>query len=495
MTYVVASLVERSISGLADSSKEAFRQGADLVEVRLDHLRLSVLDRRNLSRIREAVRGPAIATLRSSDEGGRSGLRGRAREKALRAVLGAGFEYIDLELAMDRKLLDEARGRSERPGLIASHHFARPASRKEVESRLREACRSGDFGKVAMPCADAGDAVMLASLGVKHSLAGDRFTLIGMGEQGVLTRVCARQMGSSMVYCCLQGRPAAPGQLEIGQQSSLDGGDRTVLGLLGHPLDHSVSRPMQEAALRRAGMTGAYLNLDIPPRELRRDTLDTLCSVGFSGLNVTIPLKEKACSLCDRLSPEAEATGAVNTLMFRGNDIHGENTDVIGFTRAITRKMCIDQETEALVVGAGGASRAAVFALTRASAHVTVASRTPGRAEKVAADLGAEPVPLTSLRREDRRFDLIVNATPVGTRGVGGAAPIPGRLFSRGTLFFDMVYNPAETRTMKAAKARGARALGGLDMLVNQGAESFRLWTGVSPDVKAMRSAARRALP
>lgn len=494
MTYIVASLVERSISGVSDSSKEAFRQGADMVEVRLDHLKIDTLDERNLSRIREAVSGPAIATLRSSAEGGKSDLRGRAREKALKEVLKAGFEYVDLELVRDRKILAELKRRSPVPGLIVSYHFPRPAPRAEVETKLRDVCRSGDFGKVAMPCEDTGQAVMLASLGIKYSLRGDRFSLIGMGEQGLITRVCARQMGSSMVYCCLKGRPAAPGQLEVERQAYLDRGGRTLLGILGHPLSHSVSMPMQEAALMASGIAGAYLNLDVPTESLDRRTLEALCALGFSGLNVTIPHKERACGLCDSLSPEAEATGAVNTIKFGGSLIHGENTDVIGFNKSIEGKIRIGDDTRALVVGAGGASRAAVFALARAGAHVTVASRKNARARRVAEKFGADAVPLAALKRKGIAFDIIVNCTPLGTKGVGGIAPIPRHLFGKDTLFFDMVYNPLVTRTMRVASDRKAKALGGLEMLVNQGAESFSLWTGVPPEVSVMRSAARRAL-
>jgi len=494
MTYIVASLVERSVSGVSDSSRKAFREGADLVEVRLDHLRIPRFDAMTLSKVREAVRGPAIATLRSSEEGGRSRLRGGAREKALRAVLGAGFEYVDLELQRDGRLLGELRRRERKPSVIASFHFGRPAAAKDVEKALTRACKAGDFGKVAMPCEDAGQALMLASLGLRHSAAGDSFVLIGMGDQGQLTRVCARQMGSSMVYCSLKGKPAAPGQLDIGSQSSLDNKDRFILGLLGHPVHHSVSKPMQEAALHGAGLAGTYLNLDLPPEALGRDTLKTFRRLGFSGINVTIPHKQKVHALCDHLDPEAVSTGAVNTVKFEGTHIHGKNTDIIGFMKAIEPKTHIGSDTEALVVGAGGAARAAALGLARAGAHVTVAARDPKKGARMAKEMGIEAMTTEALRRTKKTFHVVVNCTPLGTDGVGGAAPVPARLFKHGVVFFDMVYNPRVTRSMRFAAARKAKALGGLDMLVNQGAESFRSWTGIEPDVDVMRSAARRAL-
>ena len=493
MTSIVASLVEGSVRGVSDSSKHAFRHGADLVEVRLDHLRLPRMDDESISFVRKAVHGPAIATLRSSAEGGASRLGGTAREKALRAVLAAGFDYVDLEFGRDRGLLRELRRTTHGPDVIASVHFRRPASSKEIEKALLETCRAGDIGKVAMPCEDAGQAIMLAAAGMKHSAKGGKFTLIGMGHQGQLTRVCARQMGSAMVYCATKGRPAAPGQLSLESQSSPAGAERFVLGLLGHPVRHSVSKPMQEAALRRAGLAGTYLNLDVPPEDLTRDTLETLGRLGFSGLNVTSPHKQKVHSLCDELSPEAASTGAVNTVVFERGHIHGKNTDVNGFIEAVEQKTHIGPTTEALVIGAGGAARAAAFGLVRAGAHVTVAARDPRKGARMATDLGTHALTVGALRDAERWFDLVVNCTPLGTEGTG-VAPVPARLFRPGVLFFDMVYNPPVTKTMKAASARKARVVGGLDMLVNQGAESFRSWTGAEPDIGAMRAAARRAL-
>lgn len=494
MTYIVASLVEGSVSGVSDSSKTAFRQGADLVEVRLDHLRLKKLDAGTLSKVRKAVQGPAIATLRSSDEGGASRLRGKAREKALRAVIAAGFEYVDLELERDGRLMMELKKRDGGPAVIASFHFDAPAQASKVQNALARTCMAGDFGKVAMPCEDAGQAVMLASIGLRRSAAGDKFTLIGMGEQGQLTRACARQIGSSMVYCCLRGKPAAPGQLEVGTQSSLDSEDRFILGLLGHPVHHSVSKPMQEAALERAGLTGIYLNLDVPPRKMTKTTLETLRRIGFSGLNVTVPHKQKVHAICDHLGPEAASTRAVNTVLFERAKIHGKNTDVIGFIKAIESKTDITGDTEALIIGAGGAARAAALGLARAGAHVTIAAREMKKGAKAAKELGVDAVSTDSLKAAERTFDVIVNCTPMGTKGVGGVAPVPARLFRREVLFFDMVYNPPVTRTMKLATARKAQSLNGLDMLVNQGAESFRWWTGTEADITAMRSSARRAL-
>lgn len=488
MARLVASLVERSVSGVSRSSKKAFSLGADIVEVRLDHLWAQALDEEKLLSVREAVKGPAIATLRSKGEGGMSTLKGTRREHALSVTADAGFEFIDLEAKADAQLIKEGIGSEAET--IVSVHLRAPGNPRKVARLLGDACSKGDIGKVATPCTDAAQALDLARTGIAASSEGNRFSLIGMGEQGALTRACADKIGSALVYCCLPGKPAAPGQFDVATQAGLRAHGRVLLGLLGHPVSHSVSRPMQEAALRRAGLNGAYLHLDVPPARMTRESLELLGALGFTGLNVTIPHKARVSDMCDRKGPSAVSTGVVNTVKFEGEHIIGENTDVFGFSKLIEHKIHIDKSTSALVLGAGGAARAAVRVLADSGASVTVAARRVRQARETAADDG-KGVGFDDLG--PGIFDIAVNCTPIGMKGfpTGG---LPIKSAGKETVFFDLVYNPPITSTMRRARARGARTHGGLEMLVHQGAQAFRLWTGVEPDVAAMRRAARRAL-
>jgi shikimate dehydrogenase/3-dehydroquinate dehydratase type I len=490
MVRLVASLVERSVSGVSRSSRKAFSLGADLVEVRLDHLEPAALTGRSLSLIRDAVHGPAIATLRSKAEGGLSALRGTRREAALRATADAGFESIDLEARTDAEVILAGIGSG--PEVIVSSHLRAPGGPKEVERLLRGACSAGDIGKVAMPCADASQALMLARLGRRIAEERKAFALIGMGEQGALTRACAEEIGSAIVYCCLPGRPAAPGQFDIATQAGLRSRGRVLLGLLGHPVSHSVSKPMQEAALRRAGLDGAYIPLDIPPAHMTRANLRLLRALGFTGMNVTIPHKARVSDMCDEKSPSATSTGVVNTVKFNGDLILGENTDVFGFSKLIEHKIRITEGTSALVIGAGGAARAAVRVLADSGASVSVAARRVGQAEDAASD-AAEALGFVDIV-PGKRYDVVVNCTPVGMKGFPRTG-LPMAAFGKGTVLFDLVYNPPVTSTMKRASEKGAKAYGGIEMLVHQGAEAFRIWTGAEPDMKSMARAARGALP
>ena len=345
-----------------------------------------------------------------------------------------------------------------------------------------------------MPCEHAGHATMLAQVGLSLAKSRKKFVLIGMGVQGQLTRVCADRIGSELVYACLPGKEAAPGQLDIVTQHDLLRNDRLLIGLLGHPVSHSVSKPMQEVAIERAGLHGAYIPFDFPPEELDRRALGILRELGFVGLNVTIPHKGWAFDICSRRGPAATATGAVNTLTLGRRSIAGENTDVTGFARLIEGKIVITRNLRCLVVGAGGAARAVVYVLKERGARVIVTDIEMKKARKIAREFKCKAVPPGSFYREKQEFALIVNCTPIGMKSVSDKSPIKEYLFRPGAVYIDIIFNPPITQAMRTAEASGARAFGGLEMLVQQGAESFRLWTGLEPNVDVMREAARRAL-
>jgi shikimate dehydrogenase/3-dehydroquinate dehydratase type I len=495
MTLVVASLVERSIAGVARSSRKAFAAGADAVELRLDHLEGLGRGSSMLEEARRAIDGPAIATLRSVGEGGLSRAKEAQRARVLERVMESGFEYIDLELASDRRLLERLREARSSTKVIGSIHFSRPATRAEIKNRLERACALADIGKVAAPCDHAGHAVAIADAGLEFSDRGVDFALMGMGAQGQLTRACAKGLGSGLVYACLSGSPAAPGQLDVALQSSLVRDGAVVLGLIGHPVSHSVSKPMHEAALRSAGLTGVYLPLDVPAWHMGERFVSTLFEIGFSGLNVTIPHKERASRICDSKGVSASATGAVNTLVRRDGRIVGENTDVSGLSRLIESKKVSLDGGDSLVIGAGGAARAACKVLLDEGSEVTVAARRVERARAVARSFSAKAVALSKVSARKGIYDVVINATPMGTRGTSlEKAVIPAGVLAGRPVFIDLVYNPPSTRSMKLARSKGCRTYGGLEMLVGQGAEAFRIWTGREPDTGSMRQAARRAL-
>ena len=255
----------------------------------------------------------------------------------------------------------------------------------------------------------------------------------------------------------------------------------TYLGVAGWPVAHSLSPAMHDAALADAGLRDwRYLRLPLPPARFA-ETVRALPAAGFRGLNVTIPHKEAALALADAATPTARAVGAANTLTFGPDGIHADNTDVPGLLEALG----IDPAgRSALVLGAGGAARAAVYALR--TADVAVWNRSPERAHRLVAELGGRVV------ERPLRADIVVNCTSVGLHPDPAALErlaLDADTLSAGTHVVDMVYRPGGTELQAEAARRGAQVVTGLEVLVAQGAASFERWAG-KPAPRAVMHAA-----
>lgn len=260
------------------------------------------------------------------------------------------------------------------------------------------------------------------------------------------------------------------------------------LAVLGHPVAHSRSPAMHNAALEELGLAGEwrYEAIDVVPEDFEAKVRE-MAAGEFAGANVTIPHKEAALRLAGTASPEAHAIGAANTLSFRDGAIHADNTDAGGLLDALGDP----GGKRALVLGAGGAARAVVWALAGKGAKVEVWNRTPSRAEELCAELGGTPV---AQPEHAAAYELIVNSTSVGLRGENQFAELPlnaADLSPRQTIV-DMVYRAGGSELLTIAARIEARFVSGIELLVRQGARSLRIWTGLEPPLDTMRSAARR---
>jgi shikimate dehydrogenase len=261
------------------------------------------------------------------------------------------------------------------------------------------------------------------------------------------------------------------------------------LVLLGHPVSHSLSPAFQNAALQAAGLSLRYEAVDVAPT-LLGDALDALVRDRAAG-NVTVPHKEVVFARCDVLTPIAKHTGAVNTFWVQDGALHGDNTDVAGFTdAAVTLLGDIPPRTRVALIGAGGSARAACAAIEAwPDAELRIWSRTRSRADALV-PLG--PVGRTSaeefMAHALRNADLVVNATPIGLHDHD--IPVNPGTLARRAACLDLVYRRAGTTPWIAlARAQGRRADDGLTMLLSQGAAAFQRWTGVAPDRAVMRAA------
>ncbi|MFW6125848.1 MAG: shikimate dehydrogenase [Chloroflexota bacterium] len=276
------------------------------------------------------------------------------------------------------------------------------------------------------------------------------------------------------------------------------------VGLIGYPLTHSVSPAMQQAAFDYRNLDFRYVAWETEPSQLKK-TLGRLRQASMAGANVTIPFKEVMVPLLDELDGLALQVNSVNTVVRRDGKLVGYNTDGGGFLEALRTEGRFEPEGKHVVLlGAGGAARGVSFALATAGAlSLTLVNRTFERTEDLVLDLRryrtevrALPWTREGLERALAKSDLLVNCTSIGMKhnATEGQSPLDAALIPGDTLVCDIVYNPLETPLLTEAKKAGARTLGGLAMLVYQGALAFQLWTGEQAPVDIMLETARRAL-
>jgi shikimate dehydrogenase len=278
-----------------------------------------------------------------------------------------------------------------------------------------------------------------------------------------------------------------------------------IIGLIGYPLAHSISPALQQAALDHLRLDARY-ELWETEREALAERVAGMRRPDCLGANVTVPYKEAVIPLLDEIDPLAGRIGAVNTIVNRDGRLCGYNTDMTGFARALREEGGFDPSgAQVVLLGAGGAGRAVTMALVEGkAAAVTITDIDRERADRLVHDLGRQGETILravapgeeSLAAVMKKCQLLVNCTPIGMRHSQAEhdLPMPGELIPARALVLDIIYNPLETRLLSEAKRRGARTLGGLAMLVYQGAASLELWTAVQAPLDVMFKAARKAL-
>jgi len=489
MTKICVPIAGDDMRSALELAHKAIAGGADLVEIRADLIPGATPD--SIGQMFGTVLGRSVITLRSRSEGGGSDLIGNERSSWIRAALELPAAYIDLEIDTDSGLIPEAKRLEKKT--IVSKHFFDEWDEGLVSDYLSRCCEDGSIGKVAARVESVVDAIDLLKLIPK--IGYDNHALMAMGTGAEITRAIANAVGSSVVFCALDsGKQVAPGQLDLRSQKRVTDDNSVIVGLIGHPLHHSLSPVMHNAAFDALGIPGIYLPFDIPNPEMVDSFLRDCADLKLRGMNVTIPYKEVAFRSVDEIEGDAQRVGAINTIVIDGQGgLHGYNTDIFGFSEAVRISGFDPSGKRALVVGAGGAARAAVLALDKLGAEISIANRTPERAVSLISDIevNARTIAIADLT-DSEPFSFIVNATPVGMTGFGGSAAIPGELVAEAEAVMDMIYNPLETRLISDARSHGKQAISGLDMLLYQGAKAFELWTGKRAPIDIMREALKK---
>jgi len=474
---VCVAVIGSDPNEMAERAESLVRDNSFL-EFRLDYLSKPGMAMTRIKRFMESHPGTVvIATCRRVANGGK--FRGSIASQldVLAKAAAAGCQLVDIELQTASKCkpeqLQKLRGRG---ALILSFHDFR-ATKKLDETLEKMLAYQADFYKVVSTATTLSDNVAMIKFLARE---GDRHSMVSMcmGEQGIISRVLGVRAGSVFTFASAgAGQETAPGQVTAQELRSVyrieqvDAATR-VYGVVGDPIAHSLSPAIMNAAFRRENVNAVYLALHA---KTLKDLLTCVREIPIHGISVTMPYKEAILPHLDNTDSHTTKIGACNTVV-RAQDgkLYGFNTDAAGIVRPLERRLNTLEGARILVLGAGGAARAAVFGLKERGSEVYILNRSIGPAKKLSHQARARVIKRADLKK--LAFDVIINATPVGMGNVRETPLQDNEINTR--YVFDMVYDPAETRLLKLAKERGAQIIPGIEMFVHQAARQFEIWTG-----------------
>jgi 3-dehydroquinate dehydratase/shikimate dehydrogenase len=470
--------------------REAHRQGAGLIELRLDWLKMAP----DFHRLLADKPCPLIATCRRSEDGGKWAGGEPARQMLLRQAIVAGFDWVDLETDVAdtiRRFKDVRR--------IVSYHNLREVP-GDLESIHAHMCQQdADVVKVAVRALKPTDNLRVLAL-LKN--AAKPTVALCMGDQGMPARVLAAKYGAPFTYAAFnKDRTLAPGMpnfddlRDVYHYAAVDAATQ-VYGVLGDPVAHSLGPVVHNHAFRMAGINAVYLPFRVPRGDLP-GFLKAFEQLPVSGYSVTIPHKETAAALARERAPSVKLTGAANTLVRDEDGFVAYNTDFDGVLGVFRDHLPSGSQSPlrgkmVLVLGAGGVARAVAFACQGESAIVTIVNRTADRARELAEEVGCKCAEWGA--RHQILSDIVINCTSVGMHPNVDQSPLARDCLKEGMIVFDTVYTPESTLLVKEARDQGCKVITGVELFTRQAALQFQLFTGKAPPLDEMRAALRRAL-
>jgi 3-dehydroquinate dehydratase / shikimate dehydrogenase len=492
--------------------QEAAKQGAALIEVRLDFLAKAP----DFRRLLEKKPCQMLATVRRLVDGGSWKGTEDARMALLRQAIVAGFDWVDLETDVAdgvRRFRDVKR--------IVSYHDLRemPENLEDIHARM---CRQdADIVKIAVRAQHPNDNLRVLKLLRSPAKPTVAFCV---GDMGMPSRILGAKLGTPFTYAAFNKErgiaPGLPSYQELKQVYHYPriNADTLVYGVLGDPVGHSLSPLIHNEAFASLGLNAVYLPFRVPRVELP-SVLKAFEALGVRGYSVTIPHKEAAANLAKHQDAAVTRVQAANTLILGKEGFNAYNTDYQGFLDSLRANMSsshvgptaltgvtgiinlptpyqppvvrLDSRV-ALVLGAGGIARAVVHALVGEGALVTIANRTAERAQKLAEEAGCRHIDWAG--RHSVLADLVVNCTSVGMHPDLDHSPLHVSYFKPGLLVYDTVYTPEQTLLIKEARQRGCQVVTGVDLFVRQAALQFQLFTGHPAPLDLMRQVVKRAL-
>lgn len=479
-----ANMIERAESLVRDNP---------FLELRLDYLSQPLAAIPKLKSFLELhPEATFIATCRRAVNGGK--FRGSVANQlaVLRKAADVGFPLVDLELqSADALKADDLRDLYDRVGLILSHHNFK--STKKLDEQFAEMSQyPADFYKLVSTATNLYDNVVmmkfLEKTSGKHEMVG-----VSMGEQGIISRVLGVRAGSVFTFAAAtKGEETAPGQVTASELRDIYRIEMVeqatqVYGVAGDPIAHSLSPVMMNSAFRRETVNAVYLALHA---KSLKDLLACVQDIPIRGLSITMPYKQEILDALENSDPLTKQIGSCNTVVRAADGkLYGFNTDVAGIVVPLEQRMNL-AGTRLLIVGAGGAARAAAFGLKARAAEVFITNRTPEKGQTLARQAKVKYLKRAEVAKQE--FDVILNATPVGMNG-SKQSPLEEKELNT-KYVFDLVYTPAETKLIKMARAKNIQVIPGLEMFVQQGARQFEIWTGKPAPIAEMGYVVTKAL-
>jgi 3-dehydroquinate dehydratase / shikimate dehydrogenase len=495
VTYLCVPIFVRDAQQTLRDVATAVEAGAEMIELRFDTYTSS-------TPISISTTLPWIATCRPTWEGGHYAGSESDRLQLLKTMGDQIAPYVDLELAAKRITVRAKL-------ILSSHDFhGRP---ERLNNLLLEMDRAGcDMQKVAWTARTVRDNLEAFEILQKRN----RPTIVlCMGEAGIISRILAKKFGAFLTFASLdQDSATAPGQISIFQMKNLYRWDKInpktkVYGVVAHPVGHSMSPAIHNAAFDAVDYDGIYVPFLVNPGyesfKAFMESFVPFDGLDLCGLSVTLPHKENALRYLQEkgtsVEPLAERIGAVNTIVIQPNRaLAGWNTDYVAILSSITTALGCDRQhlngMPVAILGAGGTGRTAVAALADCNAKITIFNRTPSKATALAQEFGATAAPFEELANSDCR--VYMNTTSVGMHPNVDDSPFgdhPPKL-GRDNVVFDTIYNPLQTKMLKQAEEQGACTIGGLEMFVQQAAQQFALWTKKTPPTDVMCDVVKKRL-
>ncbi len=482
MIQICVSLSEATVSATTERMGE-LAGVADLFEIRGD-----LIQDLDLLAILRTKTEPLVFSCRPESEGG--ALPDREKNRRSRMLLEAikrGFDYVDIEHRSGwRELMKEKAGR----GLIVSLHDLEGMP-DDIEGLYNAMCDDGaDIVKLAITPRSFADVVRILEFARDVARRGGAPLIpIALGPEGIITRVIAGRYGAPFTYASsARGSETAVGQLPAEDMAYLyrvrEIEEATqIYGVIGSAAAHSLSPQIHNTALQVIGRDAVVVPLQT------RDLGSLVAGgrkLGISGYAVTKPYKEEIVALLDEVDEVATRCRSVNTVVVRDDELVGRSTDGLGVLAAL--KPHTDVAGKAvMILGAGGAARAAALALQEAGANVTLLARDLGKAREAADLVGVGAGALSELA--GRTWDVLINATPVGSGPTEGESLVPMARHQPASVVLDMVYEPRETQLLADAEGRACTTIEGMEMLLGQAAPQFEVWTGETAPIEEMRDA------